>query len=129
VSKSGEVSKSEEVIKSEEVNKSRKANKSKEADKSEEANKNKVLKLPKYDWLKMAFFVSWMHPHQTVVICFDVPEMLQGHLFDTLRTDAPIQADWNDPYSVHLVIVEAVVDCYNTAVWNLRDAIRHFEEV
>jgi hypothetical protein len=129
VSKSGEVSKSEEVIKSEEVNKSRKANKSKKADKSEEANKNKVLKLPKYDWLKMAFFVSWMHPHQTVVICFDVPEMLQGHLFDTLKADAPIRADWNDPYSVHLVIVEAVVDCYNTAVWNLRDAIRHFEEV
>lgn len=125
VSKSGEISKSEEVIKSEEVNKSRKANKSKKADKSEEAKK---IKLPEYKWLKMAFFVSWMRPNQTVVICFDVPEMLQGHLFDTLRTDAPIRADWNDPYSVHLVIVEAVVDCYNTAVWNLRDAIRQFEE-
>ena len=77
----------------------------------------------------MAFFVSWTYPDNAVVICFNVVEMLQERLFKTLRTADPIQPHWDDPYSVQLVIVEAVVTCYNTAVWSLRDAIRRFEEV
>jgi hypothetical protein len=76
----------------------------------------------------MGFFATWTAPGRIRVICFDALEPLRQHIWDSLVSG---QSDVNqrDPYSAHLVIVEAVVACYDKSVWDIRDLIRNVEMV
>ncbi len=75
----------------------------------------------------MGFVMTWTAPDWNTVIIFDALEPLGKRLHDGLASSQS-NLNLSDPYSVQLIIAEAVVGCYDTAVWNLRDQIREFEE-
>lgn len=81
-----------------------------------------------YKWYKMGFFMTWTAPDQNTVIFFDATEPLSDRLLVALNSGQST-VNQGDPYSMKLVITEAVVACYDKAVWTLRDQIREFEEV
>lgn len=76
----------------------------------------------------MGFVMTWTAPDQNTVIFFDAMEPLWKRVWDALASSQS-RVNRGDPYSMQLVIAEAVVACYDIAVWNLRDQIREFEEV
>jgi hypothetical protein len=81
-----------------------------------------------YEWDEMCFFTTWDPPRRNVVLCFDTPITLQDQVRTTLASTNDNRWSY-DPYSIHTVIIEAVLVLYERSVWSLRDMIRDVETV
>lgn len=80
-----------------------------------------------YEWYEMGFFTTWMSTGSQVVLCFNVPQILQIRLqkiFLSLSTPK-----LPDVYSVHAVIIDEIIMLFDKSVWSLRDIIRKIELV
>lgn len=81
-----------------------------------------------YEWDEMCFFTAWNPPCRNVVFCFDTSITLQEQVRATLMSTGGDRWSY-DPYSIHTVIIEAVLVLYERSVWSLRDMIRDVEMV
>ncbi|EXA33895.1 hypothetical protein FOVG_15186 [Fusarium oxysporum f. sp. pisi HDV247] len=80
-----------------------------------------------YDWDEMTFFTTWNPPNRNAVFCFDTPSALQNKVQEALSSVDDNR--WSfDPYSIHAVLIDAVLDVYNASVWSARDLIRNIEK-
>lgn len=76
----------------------------------------------------MSFFTTWNPPYRNVVFCFGTPISLQDQVWATLTSSDGDRWSY-DPYSIHTVIIEAILVLYDLSVWSLRDMIRDVEMV
>ena len=81
-----------------------------------------------YVWHTLGFFTSWMPLNGSVVFCFDLPPSLKDSLFVSFRdSTTPIRMD--DPFAVHVVLLEEVISLFDHVLWSTRDLVRGIEKV
>jgi hypothetical protein len=81
-----------------------------------------------YDWYEMGFVSLWKSTDVNVIICFDAPAPFQIGLQNALCS-SPVKPDLSEAYSMHVLIVQEVINLFDGSVWALRDAIRSIEMV
>ncbi len=79
-------------------------------------------------WYSLTFFTRWSLDGRNVVLCFDPPSFLRDGVLSCLSMKAGELSD-NDPFSVHVSLVEETMDVYNRSVWGFRDLVREIEIV
>ncbi|KAK6343598.1 hypothetical protein TWF730_011189 [Orbilia blumenaviensis] len=80
-----------------------------------------------YVWYKMGVTTTWTEPNHHTIIFFDAAKSVQDELKNRCENIKASPAMMN-PYWAHQFLLEPIVACYNTAVWNLRDRVRALEE-
>ena len=91
-------------------------------------NYERNVNSPAHEWHEMAFFTNWSKPDLKAVFFFDAPQDLQCHV-QRLLSSSPARLDSLDHYSMHVLIVEEIVNLFENSVWDLRDLIRRVEMV
>ena len=81
-----------------------------------------------YEWYETGFFTRWTSPGEQTIFCFDIPQTLR----DRLRTyflspSAPPKL--LDVYSIHMIVIDEIIQLFDASVWSLRDIIRIIELV
>ena len=76
----------------------------------------------------MGFYVHWTPPHNTTVMCFDLPEKVQASIKLALESSLD-SIDYKDPYSLFSIITGQIIALYDTSVWSLRNHICNWEAV
>lgn len=80
-----------------------------------------------WEWYEIGFLVHWIPPHNTTILCFDVPEHMRISLQLALTRNMKI--DFHDPYSVFSVILYELLTLYDKSIWAIRDHICSWESV
>lgn len=80
-----------------------------------------------WEWYEIGFFIHWTPPHNTKILCFDLPEHMQMSLRSALMSSA--NTDLSDPYSIFSVIFYQVLTLYDNSVWSIRNHICNWESV
>ena len=81
-----------------------------------------------YEWYEMGFFTHWTSIGWKVILCFDTPQALQNQVQTALSSPSRI-LDLSDIYSLHIILVDKIVELFDISVWTLRDLIRAMEMV
>ncbi|KAK6507842.1 hypothetical protein TWF481_006264 [Arthrobotrys musiformis] len=79
-----------------------------------------------YAWYKMGIVTTWTAPDQHAIIFFDAPDSIREQLktaCEAIKAGPALQ----NPYWAHEFLVGPIVQCYDKAVWNLRDQVKEFE--
>lgn len=74
----------------------------------------------------MGFFTHWDRFRSCRVLCVDTPEELQQGL-KTILQKQPL--NFGDPLSMHVPLIDRIIELYDISVWRLRDPIRQIEKV
>jgi hypothetical protein len=91
-----------------------------------------------YKWYEMGFFTCWDDSGNCRVVCVDTPEELQLGLKDFFQShlgpEAALQKQWHplnfdDPFAMHIPLIDQIVLRYDESVWLIRDLIRDVETV
>jgi hypothetical protein len=80
-----------------------------------------------YTWHEMTFYFRW-EPDHCAVLCIGVGPSFQSLLQEILGRIWPVLPP-NDPCSLLVPIIEAIIAMYDQSVWSIRDAIRRAEKV
>ena len=84
-------------------------------------NKNHV-------WLKLNVFTHMDHAtRRTAVIVFDVGPKVQERILKVLPKAMNLVTS-DDPYFIHALLAEAIVELQEEAVWKIRNSVRRIEE-
>jgi hypothetical protein len=81
-----------------------------------------------YLWHRLGFYTFWTPSKDLIALCFDLPQSLIQALSTSLL-DSEAQFQLHDPFSIHTLLVERVITCYDTSLWAWRDVIRELERV
>lgn len=76
----------------------------------------------------MAFFTRWISSGGQIIFCFNAPQTLHDSL-QTLFLSPSTTPRLSDIYSLHLVVIDDIIDLYDKSVWSLRDIVRMTELV
>ena len=76
----------------------------------------------------MGFFVHWIPPHSTTLLCFDLLEHMKVS-FQSALPSSISDPDLTDPYSVFGIVIYELLSLYNDSVWSLRNHICSVEAV
>jgi hypothetical protein len=79
-----------------------------------------------YKWYEMTFVSRWEAPGSEQILCIDTPEDFPSALSAILGDTA---VDFNDPFAMHLPLLQEVVRLNDKSVWAIRDPIRDVEKV
>ncbi|KAH7146749.1 hypothetical protein B0J13DRAFT_524497 [Dactylonectria estremocensis] len=81
-----------------------------------------------HEWYKMNVFVRWLSAtQQTIVLLFDAPSALKARMpIPLLENPGPDYLE--DPFWIHIRLVEEVVRLQDIAVWTTRTHIRNVEK-
>lgn len=82
--------------------------------------------MAEYDWDEMSLVSLWRHGGQMTFFCFDFPIFLRHKLTTDLANYGLSLVD--NPYSVHLIIVEAAVQEYDHSIQTIRRQLRTMEK-
>jgi hypothetical protein len=81
-----------------------------------------------YVWQEMGFFTSWSPSKTLILLCFNIYPSLKTSLSDFMlnpTNDVRVA----DPFTLHIVLVETIVELYDSALWAFRDIVRALEQV
>lgn len=79
-----------------------------------------------YNWQHLSFAAHWSSPTQATLVCFDLPLDTEHAIHMSLESQ-PLDAVYSHPYGIHAFILDHVTTLYDTAIWKLRDTVRHNE--
>jgi hypothetical protein len=79
-----------------------------------------------YTWHEMTFCSRW-DPHRCLVLCIGVNPTFQHLLQQTLSRM------WSkflpsEPFSLHIPLVQAILELQDSSVWSIRDVVRNIEK-
>jgi hypothetical protein len=75
----------------------------------------------------MTFYSRW-EPGHCMMLCVDTPDGFQKELKHTLECEqGPL--DFNDPFALHMPLMDQIIAVYDRSVWSIRDLIRRVEKV
>lgn len=83
---------------------------------------------PAYEWYEMGFLTYCTAPNETIVLCFDVPDIFRTRLHDTLNFTLWRREDYSIS-SLHAFLTKETIDLYDDSVWAIRDVVRDIEKV
>lgn len=75
----------------------------------------------------MTFFTYW-EPNSCILLCIDTPQSLQSNLKTTLSKKT-VSVDSEDPFGMHVPLMDEIVKLYDRSVWEIRDLVRPIEKV
>ncbi|QKX59133.1 uncharacterized protein TRUGW13939_06264 [Talaromyces rugulosus] len=78
-----------------------------------------------YKWYEMTFVSRWEAPGSEQILCIDTPEDFPSTLSVILGDTA---VDFNDPFAMHVPLLQEVVRLNDKSVWAIRDPIRDVEK-
>ncbi len=81
-----------------------------------------------YTWHEMGFFSLWVPDTINVMLCFDVPLMIQNAIKSHF-TICKTPCDMGQMYCLHAIIIEEIVEQFECSVWAIRDIVRNVEKV
>jgi len=90
----------------------------------------------KYIWYEMTFLSRWdasQDLHQ--ILCIDTPNEFPEKILQALREDQGLDSNpkssnySSDPFSMHALLLDQVVELNDKSVWNIRHPIRDIEKV
>ncbi|OCL13491.1 hypothetical protein AOQ84DRAFT_283021, partial [Glonium stellatum] len=74
-----------------------------------------------YRWYEMGFFTHWDHLGHCRIFCIDTPEKLPSDLQSVLN-GPPFKC--NNPFSMHIPLLDQIVRLYDDSVWRVRHPSR-----
>ena len=81
-----------------------------------------------YEWVKLNVFTRWNSAtKKTIVVAFDAKPTVQQRLRNLQPNGADVTCLGN-PFFIHTLLVEVVVDLQEDAVWKIRNSVRRVEE-
>lgn len=75
----------------------------------------------------MTFFGRW-EPGHCMVLCVDTPDCFREQMKHTMESERGA-LDLNDPFALHIPLMDQIITLYNQSVWSIRDLIRRMEKV
>jgi hypothetical protein len=81
-----------------------------------------------YHWDKIRLFTRWTPAKYDVLFCFDAPTEFREAIKTSVSSSYPSSQVAVDPYTMHSIVLEEVIDHFNTSVWSIRDLVRGFEK-
>jgi hypothetical protein len=87
--------------------------------------------LPEYKWYEMSFFTRWDSNGHGRVLCIDTPDDMPEALKRSLESGGGNSPELNpqDPYFLHIPVIDQVLLQYTISVWRVRNPIRNIEKV
>lgn len=79
-----------------------------------------------YKWYEMTFVSRWEALGSGRILCIDTPEDFPSML-STILGDTTV--DLNDPFAMHIPLLQEIVRLNDKSVWAIRDPIREVEKV
>ncbi|KAF2632494.1 hypothetical protein BU25DRAFT_381962 [Macroventuria anomochaeta] len=79
-----------------------------------------------YTWSEMTFFSRWESGH-CMMLCVDTPDGFQEQLEQIMESEQGA-LDLNDPFALHMPLMDQIITSYDQSVWNIRDLIRRVEK-
>ena len=81
-----------------------------------------------YEWHRLGVFTTWLPANVAVILCFDFPSSVKDALSSSiLKSTISLRLD--DPFAVHVVLIEKLVALYDKALWSCRNLVRDMEKV
>ncbi|KAF2232596.1 hypothetical protein EV356DRAFT_246320 [Viridothelium virens] len=81
-----------------------------------------------YVWEALSFFTKWVSPHRNVVVFFDIPMSVRPR-FPTKVLQDNDSRYLHNPYWIHVLAVQEIINLQDDSVWSIRDAVRETERV
>ena len=81
-----------------------------------------------HKWYEMGFFTRWISPGGQIIFCFDVPQALHDSL-GTHFLSPSTTLKLFDVYSLHVVIVDEIIELFDKSVRSLWHIVRVTELV
>lgn len=75
----------------------------------------------------MNFFSLW-EPGRCTILCVDTPGNFREQLEQHVKSEKG-QIDLNDPFALHIPLMDQIITLYDQSVWSIRDLIRRVEKV
>jgi hypothetical protein len=63
-----------------------------------------------------------------MMLCLDTPDSFREQLKLTMGCEQEA-LDFNDPFALHIPLIDQIIAFYDRSVWNIRDLIRQVEKV
>lgn len=82
---------------------------------------------PGYMWHGMTFCSRW-DPQRCVILCIGVDLTFQ-HLLQRILSHMWSRLPPSEPYSLHVPLIEAIIELHDSSVWSIRDIVRSIEKV
>lgn len=79
-----------------------------------------------YEWYEMTFVSRWEALGSAQILCIDTPEEFPSMLSTILENTT---LDFNDPFAMHIPLLQEIVRLNDKSVWAIRDPIRQVEKV
>ena len=80
-----------------------------------------------YTWFEMSFFGRW-ESGRCMILCVDTPDDFREQLEQSMNNEQE-ELDLNDPFALHLPLMDQIIALYDRSVWSIRDLIRRVEKV
>ena len=74
----------------------------------------------------MTFYSRW-EPGHCMMLCVDTPDGFREGLKHTLEYKQGL-LDFNDPFALHIPLMDQIIALYDRSVWSIRDLIRRVEK-
>lgn len=81
-----------------------------------------------YLWERTRFAAKWVNAKQNVVIFFELPSRKESDLVDARMLNKFLEYT-ADPFWIHALVAQEVVNLQEKSVWGVRDKIRRIETV